>query len=82
MTIQNSDFEFMDRILDRNLSVFMTNYLFGDSIKKVANKEVAIAEKSLEKCFNEPDNGDESEKKYNSNSSGRRRSSRKSKSSK
>lgn len=81
-TIQECEFEFMNKILDRNMSIFMTNYLFGDSIKKVAMKEVEIAEKSLSKCIKEAKTETENDNKSNPSTPGHRRSSRKTKSSK
>ncbi|KAK8882038.1 hypothetical protein M9Y10_044678 [Tritrichomonas musculus] len=51
-TIQKCDFDFLDKSLDQSLSLFMTNFLFGDSIKKVAIKQTESAEKSLDRCYN------------------------------
>lgn len=81
-TVQECEFEFMDKIFDRNLSIFMTNYLFGDSIKKVAIKQVETAEKALNKCIKEAKAETEDDNKQNPNSTGKRKSSRKTKSSK
>ena len=78
-TIQRCDFDFLNNAIDRNVSLFMTNYLFGDSIKKVAIKQTSAAEKSLDKCFDIVETEQENDKPSTPGSSGSRKSSRRSK---